>query len=406
MSSTRILVYCSLFPSAGAPTAGTFIRERMLRVGAHLPVVIVAPQPWSPIDWVIRLFRKSFRPQGAVFEKLGQVEVHRPRVLSVPGAMKHWDGKLMARGSRTTVMRLANAFKPTVIDAHFVYPDGYAASLLARELGLPLTITLRGSKDLRLLGTDREPMLKAALDDSALVFSVSNALIADIGVRLGQPPEKMLMVRNGVDLDKFHPVDRAEARRRLNLPESAPVLISVGGLVEGKGFHRVIPVIARLKQDFPEIRYLVVGGGSSHGDMRSELEALARNEGVEENVVFCGRQLPDDLKWFYGAADVFTLATRSEGWANVFLEAMACGLPVVTTQVGGNAQVVSRPELGTLVPFWDPLIFESAIRDAFSPERWNRETILSYAASCGWDEPVTTLVDAFKKLEGTSRSEL
>lgn len=401
MSAPRVLVFSSLFPSASAPTAGTFIRERMMRVGEQVPVVIVAPQAWSPFDWLIRLFRKSFRPQAAVFERLGDVEVHRPRVLSIPGVMKHWDGALMARGSRSTVRRLAQSFHPTVIDAHFVYPDGYAASLLARDVDLPLTITLRGTKDLRLLGTDREPLMKAALDTARQVFSVSDSLTTDLGARLGQPADKMLVVRNGVDLGKFHPVDRHQARRRLNLPDDAPVLISVGGLVEGKGFHRVIPLIRRLKDDFPEIRYLIVGGGSTQGDMRPELEALARSEGVQENVVFCGRQLPEDLKWFYGAADVFALATRSEGWANVFLEAMACGLPVVTTLVGGNAQVVAKPSLGTLVPFWDPQAFESALRDALAPQRWDRTAILAHATSSGWEEPVSMLVDAFTRLSGS-----
>ena len=154
-----------------------------MRVGEQVPVVIVAPQAWSPFDWLIRLIRKSFRPQAAVFERLGDVEVHRPRVLSIPGVMKHWDGAFMARGSRSTVRRLAQSFRPTVIDAHFVYPDGYAASLLALDVDLPLTITLRGTKDLRLLGTDREPLMKFALDAASRVFSVSDSLTTDLGAR-------------------------------------------------------------------------------------------------------------------------------------------------------------------------------------------------------------------------------
>jgi teichuronic acid biosynthesis glycosyltransferase TuaC len=401
MSNTKILVFSSLFPSEVAPTAGTFIRERMLRVAEELPVVIVAPQAWSPFDWLIRLFRKSFRPQAVEFERLGNVEVHRPRVLSLPGVMKNWDGALMAHGARSTVRKLTGTFRPTVIDAHFIYPDGYAASLLSRDLGIPLTITLRGTKDLRLLGTNREPLMKAALDTAQRVFSVSDSLKVEIGARLKQPKDKILVVRNGVDLSKFHPVDKREARRRLNIPESAPVIISVGGLVDGKGFHRVIPLIRRIKTDFPEIRYLIVGGGSTQGDLLSELIAQARSEGVEENVIFCGRQLPDSLKWFYGAADIFALATQSEGWANVFLEAMACGLPVISTLVGGNSQVVARPELGTLTPFWDPHAFEAGLRDALTHERWNKKAILEHAKNNGWEAPVSLLVNEFNEISRT-----
>ena len=80
--------------------------------------------------------------------------------------------------------------------------------------------------------------------------------------------------------------------------------------------------------------------------MRGQLRALAESHGVRGAVRLCGRQSPEELQWFYGAADVFALATSHEGWANVFLEAMACGLPVVTTRVGGNAEVVAEPRAG------------------------------------------------------------
>jgi teichuronic acid biosynthesis glycosyltransferase TuaC len=398
MSEPRILVFSSLFPSAVAPTAGTFIRERMLRVARDVPLVVVAPQAWSPFDGLVRLIRRSFRPQAVAFERIGDVEVHRPRFVSIPGIFKRWDGMLMARGARATVERIAAEFRPTLVDAHFVYPDGYAASILAERLSLPLTITLRGSKDEWLIGTDREPMMRAALARTTRIFAVSESLKQDVGVRLGQAPDKILVVRNGVDTKRFHPVDRAEARRRLGIAPEARVVIGVGGLIERKGFHRVIPEIARLAVEMPDLRYLIVGGGTTQADMRGRLEAMAAAEGVAANVVFCGPQSPDDLKWFYGAADVFALATEHEGWANVFLEAMACGLPVVTTAVGGNAQVVSHPGLGALVPFWEPAAFADALRGALSANRWDRDAIVAHACANGWDAPVALLLEQFRSI--------
>lgn len=395
MVEPRILVFSSLFPSAAAPTAGTFIRERVFRVGKRLPIVVVAPQPWSPFDGLVRLFRRTFRPQATGFEIVDEVHVHRPRYFSMPGILKAADGWLMARGSMAVVRRLQREFRPNVIDAHFLFPDGYAATLIGQKLALPVTITLRGSKDKRLIGTNREPFLKRAAKSAAKLFAVSNALRHDVGEKLGVAPEEILVVPNGVDLEKFQPVDRLEARRRVGIPPEARVIIGVGGLVEGKGFHRIIPLIRRLRAKFPRLIYLVVGGGTTQGDMREQLETLARNEGVEGAVRFCGRQLPEDLKWYYGAADVFVLATAYEGWANVFLEAMACGLPVVATRVGGNEQVVSSPALGELVDYWNPTEFAAAIERALRRD-WNRDAIIAHARSNTWDRRIDLLEHEFR----------
>lgn len=148
-----MLVYSSLFPNAAMPTGGVFIRERMFRVARQLPLAVVAPQAWSPFDWLIRLARPGFRPPAIRFEVVDGIEVDRPRFLSVPGTPKSMDGWLMARCTQNTVRQVANQLNATVIDAHFGYPDGFAATFIGRRLGLPVVISLRGSKDQRLIGT-------------------------------------------------------------------------------------------------------------------------------------------------------------------------------------------------------------------------------------------------------------
>ncbi len=390
----RIVVFSSLFPSAEAPTAGLFIRERMFRVSKHLPLVVVAPQVWSPFDGIIRFFRKGFRPQARAHEIVDGVPIYRPRVFSVPAVFKRWDGWLMARGSRAVMRRLCAEFHPDLLDAHFLYPDGYAASLLAADFNLPLTITLRGSKDESLIGTDREPMLRLAMDRATHLFAVSEALKVDVAMRLGQPQGKVTVIGNGVDVSKFTPVDRLEARRRLGIDADTRVLISVGNLVEGKGFHRIIPLLPALRRRFSKIVYLVVGGAGLQADMLPALRRLAVEHGVTDVVRFLGVQPQADLKWLYGAADVFALATAHEGWANVFLEAMACGLPVVTTRVGGNAQIVCRAELGILVEYWNPIAFGEALAQALERE-WDRQQLLAYAAANSWDERIERLIAEF-----------
>jgi glycosyltransferase involved in cell wall biosynthesis len=205
------------------------------------------------------------------------------------------------------------------------------------------------------------------------------------------------VVGNGVDTGKFHPVDRDQARRSLGIPDTATVLISVGGLTERKGFHRVIELLPALRSELPGLLFLIVGGASAEGDWGPQLRQQVRELGLEDCVRFLGTLPPEALKHPLSAADVFVLATRNEGWANVFLEAMACGLPVITTDVGGNREVVCRDELGAVVPFGDA----GALRDALSAalaRDWDRAAIVGYARDNEWDGRVAALVAAFRAL--------
>lgn len=401
MAEPRLIVYSSLFPNSAAPVAGVFIKERMFRVGKTIPVVVIAPQAWSPIDWFVRLFRKSFRPMGAELEVMDGIEIHRPRWFSLPGVGKRFDGWLMAKGTERCVRRVHEKFRGTIIDAHFLYPDGWAATRIGVRLGLPVTITVRGSKDEWLIGTNREPRLVEAMRSATRLFCVSEALKRDVVARLGIDEFKATVVANGVDLAKFTRVDRREARQKLGIDQDRKVIIGVGGLIERKGFHRVIPLLAPLRAQFPDLLYLIVGGGSSQADMKRRLEGLAEQHGVSDAVRFCGPQAPEDLKFYYGAADAFVLATEHEGWANVFLEAMACGLPVITTNVGGNAEVVSSDAVGILVEWWDPEAFRDAIAHALQRE-WSSEAIVAHARANAWDARIQQLIEAFESIDVVS----
>ena len=394
----HIVVFSSLFPSVMTPQAGVFIQERMFRVGQHLPLTVVSPQPWSPFDRLIRLLRPTFRTAGPEYERVCGIDVHRPRFLSIPGALKAFDGWSMALAARRTILLLKLRQPISILDAHFAYPDGYAASLLARWFKLPMTVTLRGSKDTTLLRTPREWQVRTGVLSARAVFVVSDALQEVFCGRFGLPPEKVAVVRNGVDTERFRPVDRHQARERLGLPSDAKVIISVGWLVEGKGHHRLLPILARLRRNHPELQLLIVGGNSGAEDGEGRLRTLIRSMGLEGAVRLCGLQPADQLKWYYGAADVFALATRTEGWANVLLESMACGVPIVTTRVGGNPQVVSSETFGLLADFWDESAFERALEIALYQRQWNTEALVSHANASGWDAPVQMLVSRFRDL--------
>jgi len=233
-----LVVFSALFPSAVRPGAGLFIRERMFRVARHRSLVVVSPQPWFPGQGLIRRFRPGYRPMAPYREMQQDVEVYHPRFLAVPGLLRRFDGWSMALFSYPLLRRL-KADGARLIDAHFAYPDGEAASRLGRWLRLPVTITLRGTE----VPHSRDPALRVrmmrTLKSAARVFAVSDSL-RRLALQLGVAPDRSEVVGNGVDVEIFQPVDRAEARRRFGLPDTAKVLISVGGLVERKGMHRVI----------------------------------------------------------------------------------------------------------------------------------------------------------------------
>lgn len=394
----RLIVFSSLFPSNETPQAGIFIRERMFRVGRHLPITVVSPQPWSPFDGLIRVWRPSFRRCGPTHEHMKGIDIFRPRYLSLPGLLKGLDGWSMAMASRRTLGRISKSSTCSILDAHFAYPDGYAASLLGRWFMLPMTLTLRGSKDSLLLNTPREPQVRQAVLSARSVFAVSDALKDVFLHQFALAPQVITVVRNGVDTERFHPVDRREARDRLGISMTAKVVISVGWLVEGKGHHRLLPILKRMRQQHPELLLLIVGGNAGADDGEKRLRALAGELGLENAVRICGLQPAEQLKWFYGASDVFALATRAEGWANVLLESMACGVPVVTTRVGGNAQVVVSEQLGLLSEFWDEAAFEAALEEALYQRAWSEEALVAHARASGWETPVQILVNRFREL--------
>jgi glycosyltransferase involved in cell wall biosynthesis len=395
----RLLVLSQLYPRSGQPGAGLFVRERMVRVARHLPLVVVSPVPWFPLQGLIRRFRPHFRPPAPRFEHQDGVAVYFPRYLSVPGVAKALDGWLLALGCWRLLRRLRREPGFDVIDAHFAYPDGFAAGLLGRWFRVPVTITLRGTEPrLRRSRTGRR-LLRAALARASRIFTVSDSL-RRVALTAGAPPERVRVVPNGVDTAKFRPLDRRRARRALRLPEAGPVLVSVGTLVERKGFHRVLEVLPRLKQGHPGLRYLIVGGSGPEGDWESHLRQRVAELGLADTVHFLGALPPAALRIPLSAADVFVLATRNEGWANVFLEAMACGLPVVTTDVGGNREVVAGPGLGRVVPFGDDAALAQALGLALERD-WDRGAIRDYALANGWEDRVRSLVAEFEGLAGS-----
>lgn len=395
-----VVVLSSLFPSAAQPGAGLFIRERMFRVARTLPLAVVAPQAWFPGQRAIRLLHSGYRVQAAPHETQAGIDVYFPRALALPAVGRRWDGLSMALAALPLLRRLKRQGRCRIIDAHFAYPDGVAATLLGHWLDLPVSITLRGTEPRHLADPALRPQVLRALGAADRIFAVSESL-RQVAIAAGADGSRITVVGNGVDTTVFQPVDRGEARARFGIPPDARVLVTVGALVPRKGQHLVLAALPALLARHPRLIYLMIGGGSREGDSSAALHRQVSALGLQQHVRFLGALPPSELKYPLSAADISVLASSNEGWANVILEAMACGLPVVASDVGGNAEVVCRESLGLIYAYGREGALEAALDDALTRE-WPREPILAYARENTWDLRVAELLRAMSAMAATA----
>jgi glycosyltransferase involved in cell wall biosynthesis len=370
-----LLTITTLFANPVQPTHGAFVATRLekLLASGEFQGEVIAPVPWLPPF----VSYPSLGPLARVprVRRWGDVTVHHPRYLVVPKiGMTLTPDTLFWTLKRTLKKLLADGRRFDLIDAHYFYPDGVAAVRLARHFGIPVTVTARGT-DLNLI--PKYPIPRRMICDAAAqadgLITVCQAL-KDRLVELGTAPERVIVLRNGVDLELFKPMDREKVRASLGLTRRT--LGSVGWLVERKGHHHAIRALGGL----PDTDLLIVGEGPE----RAALERLAAKEGLSERVRFLGRIEQKRLPEIYNAMDALVLASSREGWANVLLEAMACGTSVVASAVWGTPEVVAAPAAGVLMKTLDSQgVIEGVTR--LLAARPDRAATRVYAEGFSWD---------------------
>jgi glycosyltransferase involved in cell wall biosynthesis len=357
-----LLTVTTLFPNEVQKTHGIFVETRLRKVLASGEAVarVLAPIPWLPAFLDHESLGPIHRvPYHSVREGL---EIYHPRYLVVPKIGMAVTPLTLYRAMRRALRRIIDSGQEVdIIDAHYFYPDGVAAVWLAQEFDLPVVVTARGT-DLSLIPNFAIPrrMIQRAAAKADGLITVCDAL-RDSLVRLGVSAERIEVLRNGVDLDLFRPIERVQARVRLGI--SRRTLGSVGHLIERKGHHHVIQALVEM----PDTDLIIIGNGPE----RRSLETLASQLGVHNRVRFLGSIDQIQLREVYNVLDALVLASSREGWANVLLEAMACGTPVVASPVWGTPEVVTEPEAGVLMPTIDAAGVVAAVKRLFEtpPER-------------------------------------
>jgi glycosyltransferase involved in cell wall biosynthesis len=389
----RILVLSSVFPNAAQPTFGVFVRARVERMARRSDVLVVAPVAWFPLN---RLLRGRARSEAPARERQGVLTVQHPRFFSVPGLLKCLDGLFYFLCVLPHVWRLRRSFQFDVIDAHFTYPDGIAACLLGKVFRCPVSVTLRGTEVPISRYRLRRPQLAWTLRHVDRILSVSESL-RDLAVTLGAPADRTRVIPNGIDGAVFAPGSKSVARERLGLPPERPVLLSVGALSPRKGHQRVVAALPEVLRHQPELLYVVVGGRSSEGDTGPMLRRRIADLGLSEHVRLVGTRPQEEIPLWLAASDVFCLATSNEGRPNALMEALACGVPVVTTRVGGNAEIIENGRNGFLVPLDDGTALGHALVKAFETD-WNHAAIAAPWRVRGWDCTAAAVLSEFVAL--------
>jgi glycosyltransferase involved in cell wall biosynthesis len=287
-----------------------------------------------------------------------------------------------------TIRRLvAGGFEFDLIDAHYFYPDGVAAIWLGRYFGKPVTITGRGT-DLNLIPQYTLPrkLIQTAIRSSAGMITVCQALKEPL-LALGAEDARVRVLRNGVDLTMFQPMERGPLRAKLGLTRTT--LASVGHLITRKAHDIVIKAMRLL----PDCDLLIAGDGPEDAALR----ALAKEQGVADRVRFLGRLGHAELREVYAASDILILASSREGWANVLLEAMACGTPVVASNVWGTPEVVAAPEAGELMAARTPEACAQAV-GRVRARAIDRTATRAYAEKFSWDDTTRGQLDLFRAI--------
>jgi teichuronic acid biosynthesis glycosyltransferase TuaC len=387
----RLLTFTTLFPNAERPNHGIFVENRLrhLIASGEATSTVVAPVPFFPSaaprfgDW-------GAHARVPTQETRHGLTVHHPRYPLIPKVGMSAAPLLLYQASLRAVRRLiAAGLDFDAIDAHYVYPDGVAAVWLGRRLGRPVVITARGSDVSQLPGyAVPRRLIRGAIAGAAGLVAVSAAL-KDALVALGAPPDKVRVLRNGVDASVFRPVDRQAARQELGL--TGPTLISVGHLIERKGHHRIIEAM----RDLPEHDLIIVGEGPE----RDRLQSLAARCGVSDRVRLLGARPHDRLPALYGAADALVLASSREGWANVLLESMACGTPVVASNIWGNPEVVGSGNAGLIYDPNTPEGIADGVRRLFA-RLPSRAATRAYAEKFSWDATTAGQLALFRQVLG------
>lgn len=349
MNIIRVLILSHLYPRKTDPILGNFVHlqvKHLLKEGCQ--VRVISPVPYAPrILWTNP--RRRAYGQTPVFDSIEGVSVHYPRFIRAPGS---WFHGISCYTSSLSIRKRAEAivkeFQPHILHAYDATPDGYVGLLLRRRYNLPLACSLLGA-DVNVYPSYKpltRKLTQKVISEADQLIAVSQALKKSAEV-LAQPKREIRVIYMGCDTEAFRPDAAARERTRelLGIPPQERIILFVGRLVEAKGIFELIEAFSQLQSRYPKVHLVLVGDGQD----RQRLEDQARQKKLDDVIHFVGARPHSEMPSWLNAADLLVLPSHNEGLPNAIVEAMACGIPVVATKVGGIPEVVEDKKSGLLI---------------------------------------------------------
>lgn len=385
----RILSLCSLYPGISRPNFGVFVERQMMALTAlgDVDLTIIAARGLPPFPLTLHPHYRALAAE-AERETWNGLDAHRPRFTLWPGTNGRWTVAAMTRAVLPLARRL-HAEKPfDAVDAQFFFPDGPVAMRVAQALGLPYSVKARGA-DIHHWGHDPRTAedVRAAGRNAAGMLAVSAAMKADM-VAIDMPGERIAVHYTGIDRARFRPMDRAAAKAQFGV--IGPAIATIGALIPRKQQALTIEALTQL----PDVT-LLIGGQGPDGEM---LEALAKDKGVADRVRFLGSVPHDEVPALLNAADVMVLPSTSEGLANAWVEALACGTPIVISDAGGAAELLADPAAGRIVAREAGAVANAVRALLSSPAA--PEQVAQAVAAFSWDRNAAQLREHFWRIAG------
>jgi teichuronic acid biosynthesis glycosyltransferase TuaC len=370
----NVLTLSTLFPDMSRPNFGVFVERQARELASRPDVKVTVIAPLGVPIWPIGLASR-YAPLRALprKERWQDMTVYRPLFSTIPKIGARFNVGSMTRAILPLVRHLHEQQPFDVIDASFFFPDGPVAQRLSRALGIPYSVKARGACPGACPNNGcLRRLVRRAGEDAAGLLAVSSAMRRSM-VKMGMEADKIRVHYTGVDLDRFEIADRAAAKETLGF--EGPVILCVGALIPRKGQELLVQALPRL----PGVTLLFAG----QGQYRRALEKQAEGLGVDRRIGFLGSVPHDRLPRIYAAADVMALPSSSEGLANAWVESLACGTPIVISDVGGARELLDRAEAGHIVDR-DPDAIATAIGDLLThpPER---EAVRDAALRFTWE---------------------
>ncbi len=363
----RLLFFSTSYPNPLQPRIGSFNHSLIQALAEDHWVRVVAPIPWTS---ELAITRRTGRrmPDGRMSYAGGVPAVH-PRFYYFPRLMPSQLARTMEWSCAPCLDQQIQAFRPDAVVSYWADPDGRVALDAARRHSLP-AITMSGGSDVLVLarGGQRRTAIFSVLKESDAVIAVSQD-IANVVISGGVQPEKVTVVRRGVDRAVFTPGNRLEARHRLGIDPTRKMFLFVGRLVPVKGLSTLIEAADQLRRQGVDFACYVCGEGS----LRARLESQVRSRGLERSIYFSGSQPQEQLVDWYRAADFTVLPSLSEGIPNVLMESMCCETPFVASNVGGIPEIAdpNHDQLGPVgnSESWAEALKQQLLRPCSRTER-------------------------------------